>query len=373
VRIALVTESFLPRINGVTNSVIHASRNLASLGHEVTIVCADTYGSDQFEGIPVRTVPSVSVPGIHDIDVAVTSTWWLSRILADIAPDVVHVASPFVLGAVGVKAAKRLGLPVVAVFQTDIPGFARHYGLSGVAPLADAHVRRIHGEADLTLVPSSASHAYLQSLGVERLARWGRGVNTTIFTPTLRDENLRASWATDASAHVVVGYLGRLAPEKGVDRLADIQLLRDVQLVVIGDGPAFTDLQDALPKARFVGRRSGEDLGRYVASLDILVAPGENETFCQVIQEGMAAGVPVVAPAVGGPRDLINPGVDGFLYKPGDVSDMLEHVSLLVDDSRLRLRMGMNGFAKVASNTWAQVVSELVEHYESLAPAHVAA
>jgi phosphatidylinositol alpha 1,6-mannosyltransferase len=189
----------------------------------------------------------------------------------------------------------------------------------------------------------------------------------------LRDEDLRASWATDASAHVVVGYLGRLAPEKGVERLADIQTLRGVQLVVIGDGPASSTLEAVLPKARFVGRRSGEDLGRHVASLDILVAPGENETFCQVIQEGMAAGVPVVAPAVGGPRDLINPGEDGFLYEPGDVADMLEHVSLLVDDSRLRVRMGMNGFAKVAPKTWVGVTDELLGHYHSVMHAQVAA
>lgn len=373
VRVAIVAESFLPRVNGVTNSVIQVARNLRAEGIEVTIICADTYRDATFEDIPVRTVPSINVPRIHEIDVALTSVWWVSRILDEIRPDIVHVASPFVLGAVGIRAARRVGVPAVAVFQTDIPGFARHYGMGSVAPLADAHVRRIHQEADLTLAPSSASAQYLTSLGVQRVARWGRGVDTATFTPMRRDDSLRHAWLRSSGSRIAVGYLGRLAPEKGVNRLAHVSRIPGVTVVVIGDGPSRDELEASLPQAIFVGRQSGPELGRHVASLDVLVAPGENETFCQVIQEGMASGVPVIAPDVGGPRDLVSPGGDGFLYRPSDSLDLVEHVSLLVDDDRLRLGMGMNAFAKVSSRTWAAVTSDLLRHYESVAPTMLAA
>jgi phosphatidylinositol alpha 1,6-mannosyltransferase len=118
-----------------------------------------------------------------------------------------------------------------------------------------------------------------------------------------------------------------------------------------------------IPDAHFVGRQSGSHLGRHVASLDVLVAPGEHETFCQVIQEGMASGLPVLAPDVGGPRDLVEPGRDGFLYRPGDPEDLIEHVALLGDDPRLRCSMGMAGRAKVRTRTWDNLTQELVEWY----------
>lgn len=360
-RIVIATESFLPRTNGVTNSVVNISSRLVSLGHEVTIICPDSFPGSEYLGIPVVTVPSTVVPGIADFDVAVASVPRFTHILRSLCPDVIHVASPFVLGALALRSARKLSIPSVAVFQTDVSGFARHYRLSAMATAADAHVRWMHIQADINLVPSTSTEHYLRSLGVRSVHTWRRGVDLEIFDPAFRDEALHVSWG----GPLVVGYLGRLAPEKGLRKLAALDDVPGVSLVVIGDGPERGRLQKSIPHAHFVGKKSGRELGRYVASLDVLLAPGEHETFCQVIQEGMASGLPVLAPAVGGPRDLIDPGRDGFLYRPGDPEDMIEHVALLGDDARLRFTMGAAGRAKVRTRTWDHLTEELIEWYSS--------
>lgn len=358
----IATESFFPRTNGVTNSVANISRRLVAQGHEVTIICPNSFPESEYSGIPVVTVPSTVVPGIADFDVTVSSVPRLTHIVRSIGPDILHVASPFVLGALALRAARKLSIPSVAVFQTDVSGFARHYGLALMATAADAHVRRMHCQADINLVPSSATENYLRTLGIRNVYTWARGVDLEVFDPAFRDESLHDSWG----GPLVVGYLGRLAPEKGLKALTILHGLPGVSLVVIGEGPERHRLQSMMPAARFVGKKSGAELGRHVASLDVLVAPGEHETFCQVIQEGMASGLPVLAPAVGGPKDLIEPGRDGFLYRPGDPEDMLEHVALLGDDVRLRLSMGMHGRAKVRTRTWDHLTEELVQWYSSV-------
>lgn len=360
-RVALVAESFLPRVNGVSNSVIRVARYLHGAGHEAMIVAPDSYTGESFENMPVSRIPSLAVPGIHETDVAYGSSEQLARAIQRFDPDVVHLASPFALGHMALRALQATRVPTVAVFQTDVAGFAEHYGLSAVSFLADAWIRRLHRRVDLTLVPSSDSERYLSRLGVDRVARWGRGVDTEMFHPGWRETALYPG-----VHRTVVGYVGRLAPEKNVDILRILAQDPDIQLVIIGDGPERAELETALPNAIFTGLLRGETLSRHIASLDVLVAPGERETFCQVIQEGMAAGLPVVAPAVGGPRDLVVPGETGFLYPPGDASAMRAGVRTLAASAHLRATMGVSARALVAGRTWPAVCAELVGHYEAV-------
>jgi phosphatidylinositol alpha 1,6-mannosyltransferase len=364
-RVAVVAETFLPRMNGVVNSVIHITRHLKARGIPVVIVTASAYPDTSFEGIPVERVLAVTLPGVHEYDVAVGRFSRCASILAEFEPTVVHLASPFVLGARMQAAAHAAGVPTVAVFQTDVAGFAAHYRFGPLARAADSVVRRIHTDADLTLVPSSACEEYLHGLGVRRTRRWGRGVDVEQFHPHRRSAALRSAWTT---APVSVGFVGRVAPEKNVAMLAHLADEPDVHVVVIGDGPSRTALARSLPRATFTGRLSGDALGEAVASLDVVVAPGEHETFCQVVQEAMAAGVPVVAPAVGGPRDLVEHGRTGLLYPPGDAAAMRQAVRRLVDNPGLRQRMGAAGRERVAGRTWARVIDELVRHYSDVGP-----
>lgn len=359
-RVALVAETFLPRMNGVVNSVVHVARHLRDRDIPTVIVTPSDFAADHFEGVPVRRVRSISLPGVHEYDVAVGRFSRCTAILEDFAPTVVHLASPFVLGARMQAAAHAAGVPTVAVFQTDVAGFAAHYRLGPLAHAADSVVRRIHADADLTLVPSSPCEEYLHGLGVRRTRRWGRGVDLVQFHPDRRSTSLRASWGP---RRVVVGFVGRLAPEKNVAILPHASVDDDVQLVVVGDGPSSASMRRDLPEAVFTGRLSGDALGEAVASLDILVAPGEHETFCQVVQEAMSAGVPVVAPSVGGPRDLVLHGRTGLLYPPGDVAAMAQAVRRLVDNPGLRQRMGHAARTQVSGRSWSRLIDELVRHY----------
>lgn len=365
-RVAIVAESFLPRVNGVSGSVIRASRHLLDQGHHVEIIAPSPSPNMTADGIAVHSVRSFSVPGMGiDVGCALTST--IRGIFDRIAPDVVHLASPLILGHQALRAALLSKVPTVAVYQTDISGFARHYRLAGMGALADGMLKRIHAGADLTLVPSRASMDYLSGLGVTRVSLWGRGVDADQFNPRHRSPELRTAWLAADPRRMVVGYVGRLAPEKRVEALRVIHDDARILLVVVGDGPQRADLQALLPNAHFTGMLRGTDLGSAMASLDILVAPGERETFCQVIQEGMASGLPVVAPAVGGPRDLVVHGETGLLHRPGDEADLSRCVNALVQSQAARAVMGAAAVAAIRDRTWTHVCDELIAHYRSVA------
>ncbi|MGH3336186.1 MAG: glycosyltransferase, partial [Nocardioides sp.] len=279
---------------------------------------------------------------------------------------VVHLASPIALGWLGLRAARRLGIPTVAIYQTDIPGYLRQYNLPGEATCA-RWVARIHRRSTRTLVPSRSAHAQLEALGVPNLHVWGRGVDLDLFGPRHRDRDLHDAWARVGKRNgdqIVVGYVGRLAAEKQVRRLRELADVPGIRLVVIGDGPEMGWLKKKLPVAKFTGTLTGVELATAFASLDVFVHTGQNETFCQTIQEAQASGVPVVAPAKGGPLDLIHPEHTGLLYDPADASSLRHEVQRLALGDTLRANLAANGLARVATRTWADVIDELItKHY----------
>jgi phosphatidylinositol alpha 1,6-mannosyltransferase len=266
-------------------------------------------------------------------------------------------------------AAARLGIPAVAVYQTDLAGYARTYMGAGEAT-AWRRIRSVHAAADRTLVPSTASLRDLEAHGVPRLELWPRGVDTVRFRPGHRDEALRRELAPDGE--LIVGYVGRLAPEKHVELLAGVCGLPGVRVVVVGDGPSRPGLEEALPGAAFLGRRTGDDLARIFASLDVFAHTGPFETFCQTVQEAMASGVPVVAPAAGGPLDLVDHGRTGLLVPPRDADAVRDAVASLAADPVLRAAYGAAARATVEGRTWAAVGDRLIEHYEDVLAARKA-
>ncbi len=365
-RVAIVTESFLPQMNGVVNSVRHVVDRIVANGHQPLII-APGHGLRDYRGVPVVRVRSVAVPVYKSFPMGLPDSQ-VKRALTEFQPDVVHLASPIALGWLGLRAARRLGIPTVAVYQTDIPGFLRQYNLPGEAACAK-WVGRIHKRSSRTLVPSRSAYTQLESLGVTNLHTWGRGVDLDLFCPRHRSRELHDAWARvgrrdGGGDQVVVGYVGRLAPEKQVRRLRELSVLPGIRLVVIGDGPEMRWLRKKLPEARFTGALSGVELATAFASLDVFVHTGENETFCQTIQEAQASGVPVVAPAKGGPLDLVEPEHTGLLYDTHDSSSLRAVVQRVAADGTLRAGLAANGLARVATRTWAHVVDELVNtHY----------
>ncbi|NUP27627.1 MAG: glycosyltransferase family 1 protein [Nocardia sp.] len=353
-------------MNGVVNSVLRVLDHLDRHGHEALVIAPDTLRGQppapRAHGrFPVHRVPAVMVPKISSLPVGLPQPGMVG-VLADFDPDVVHLASPFLLGAGGTAAALRLDLPAVAVYQTDVAGFAKSYGLGLAARAAWGWTRRIHEGAVRTLAPSSAAVADLAGHGIPRVHRWGRGVDTVRFTPAARSLELREQWR-GGSDRLLVGFVGRLAPEKHVERLAVLAHDRSVQLVIVGDGPERTALAARLPDAIFTGELGGDELARAYASLDVMVHPGEHETFCQGVQEALASGVPVVGPDAGGPRDLIAHCRNGYLLPVSEFTELLPSTVAALRDAPLRDRFGAAARTSVLHRTWPAVCAELMHHY----------
>ncbi|PZR52137.1 alpha-mannosyltransferase [Xylanimonas oleitrophica] len=373
-KVAIVAESFLPHVNGVTGSVLRVLEHLQRQGHEALVLAPDADDGvvpPFVSGAPVVEMGAVGLPGYPQVRLVVGQRARLQRTLAAFGPDVVHLASPFVLGWHGIRAADALDLPTVAVYQTEVPGYAARYGMRHLEPLLWRRVRNVHERATLTLAPSSSVLASLTERGLPRLRLWGRGVDTVAFRPQARDERWRT--AVGSGRPLLVGYVGRLAPEKQVEDLRVLADLPGVRLVVVGDGPEREALERMLPGAVFTGLLRGEQLSRAMASLDVLVHPGELETFGQTLQEAHASGVPVVAPAAGGPLDVVDHSRTGWLYEPGDLDTMRERVVDLLGDDRKRQAFGVAARERATGRTWAAVCDELLGHYRDAIASHARA
>lgn len=365
-RVAIVAESFLPNVNGVTNSVLRILEHLRRTGHEALVIAPDTSRGQPradrvHDGIRVHRVPSRMFPTVTSLPLGVPRPRMVG-VLRGFDPDVVHLASPALLGYGGLHAARRLGVPTVAVYQTDIAGFAQSYGVAFAGRAAWAWTRHLHSRADRTLAPSTAAMEDLTAHRIPRVHKWARGVDVTGFAPSARDDALRRRWSPDGRP--IVGFVGRLAPEKHVERLAALAARDDLQLVIVGDGVDRKKLQTLLPSAVFTGALYGEKLAAAYASMDVFVHPGEHETFCQAVQEAMASGLPVVAPNAGGPRDLVAPYRTGLLLSVnGFETELPAAVDHLIAE---RPRYAVAARRSVLGRTWPAICDELLDHYAAV-------
>ncbi|WP_245634567.1 glycosyltransferase family 4 protein [Janibacter limosus] len=362
----------------MTTSVCRVAENLREQGHTAMII-APGPAPATFAGHTVRALPAVPVRGFR----AGLPTGAVRRALRDFRPDVVHAASPFLVGARGLHNAQTFGLPTVAIYQTDMPSYVKQHGPGwlgqGASSLTWEWVRRLHERADLTLAPSRPTLEELRAHRIPRTNLWGRGVDTRLFTPTWKQdaETLALKHALAPNGELLLGYVGRLAPEKELHRLAELAQLPGTRLVLVGEGPSRNELGARLAEAVasssgrpnlppvFLGPRTGDDLARAYAAFDVFVHTGTKETFGQTLQEAAAAGLPVVAPAVGGPLDLVAHGESGYLFDPDVRGDLARWVAELVDSPSLRERMAAMGPAMVAERSWSSLTEQLVGHYES--------
>ena len=289
--------------------------HLRRTGHEALVIAPDNPPGEPradriHDGVRVHRVPSRMFPKVTTLPLGVPTPRMLS-VLRGFDPDVMHLASPALLGYGGLKAARRLGVPTVAVYQTDVPGFAASYGIPMTARAAWAWFRHLHSLADRTLAPSSVTMESLVAHRFPRVHRWARGVDVLRFAPSARNEALRRRWSPQGKP--IVGFVGRLAPEKHVERLAALAAAGPSSSSSSATASINDKLQFAMPTALFTGALYGAELAEAYASMDVFVHTGEHETFCQVVQEALASGLPVIAPDAGGPRDLVAPCRTGLL------------------------------------------------------------
>ena len=352
-RVAIVTESFLPTINGVTNSVTKTLDHLHKHHHEAIIIAPKQPGiPTTYRGFPIITTPTINLNLGLPIGLPTPT---ITRTLRNFQPDIAHLASPFLLGAAAAFACQHLSIPTIAIFQTNIADYTTRYHLPKLKTTAWRWITHIHNHCDLTLAPSTSTITELRNHGITTIKHWGRGVDTTLFNPDHHQP--------DPTNHII-GYVGRLAPEKGLHRLRAITNLPNTTLTIVGTGPLEPRLRKLLPTACFLGPQTGTQLAHTLATFDIFIHPGEFETFCQTIQEAHAAGVPTIAPNTGGPQDLITNGHNGYLLGPTRFERDLPHAINAIYANHHT--MSHNARAGVENRTWETICSELIHHYEAV-------
>ncbi len=400
--VLVVSESSLEQTNGVSGSVKHILDRFCERGFDAHVISPQPAPDDgEYDGFNVDTTPSWP---IQNFNVAVPTKTSVIRLIKELPrPDVIHVAAPISkLGHAALIAGEEMGVPTVAIYQTDVAQYARRFVrealdgvVDGVIPkhtgwlrkvskasgesaeqIVGARIAQMHNMATLTLAPTTQAAERLESFGVapDLIRQWGRGVDSWLFNPRRRERaevrQLHDKWS-GGTALPVIGYVGRLAPEKQVERLAALDGL-GMRLVIVGGGPCEEELQELLPHAVFTGMLHGDELADAYAALDVFVHTGAEETFGQTIQEAMASGLPVVAPAAGGPLDLVSDGRTGLLFNPDDEEDLRSCVERLIEDPTLRETMGFNGLAAVKSRTWPALVDQLIGYYRLAAELQMA-
>ena len=363
-RVALFTETFLPKVDGIVNTLCHlldyfAEREYVSLLFEPEGAPARYAKTDivAWKGVRFPQYPEMQL-----IPPVVDPLPWLDKF----QPDLVHLINPVSLGLAGLRAARHLRLPVVASYQTDLPGFARRWGLGFLAEPLLRYLRWLHNQCDLNLTPSRFTQSELIATGYHRVHVWKRGVDTGHYHPNRRTNEWRQRLSGGHPDAPLLLYVGRLAPEKRVEWLRRLlAMLPQARLAIVGDGPSRPALERlfAGTPTTFTGYLRGADLACAYATADVFVFPAANETLGNVVLEAMASGLPVVAPRSGGLLDHVTDGKTGLLFEPEQESGMAEAVRLLLDQPAYARQLGEAGRRYTETITWTKTLDGLTRMY----------
>lgn len=364
-RIAIITENFLPKLDGVTRTLAMLLEHLERRGDRVLMMGPGT-APRRYAGARILGAPGVPLPFYPELRLLLPPPEF-ERILNRFRPDVLHIVDPMALGAAGVTWAVRMRAPVLSSYHTNLSDYCTHFHLGLLAGPLWAYRRRLHNACDATLCPSPSTMLALHRRGFARLGLWGRGVDAELFNPARRSVAWRRAVAGDETRPIVL-FVGRLSYEKNLDVLANAFLAMEAEtahLVFVGDGPARPRLEQLLAgrDVTFTGYLRGADLATAYASADVFAFPSLTETFGQVTLEAMASGLPVVAFDAEGVRDLVRHERTGLLAATGDETGFARALHLLVASSEMRVQFGACARDGAARRSWRLVMDELVEHY----------
>jgi glycosyltransferase involved in cell wall biosynthesis len=377
-RIALVTETYPPEVNGVALTVARLAEGLRRRGHDLQLirpsqavepeapVRADTLRDLQVRGAPIPCYPHLrmGLPAGRRL-----RALWRGR-----RPDLVHIATEGPLGWSALQAARALQLPVTSDFRTNFQAYSGHYRLGWLRGAIEAYLRYFHNRSACTMVPTEALSKELQALGFERTVVVARGVDTQLFDPVRRSPSLRQQWGLAEDERAVL-YVGRLAAEKNLDLLLQAHAaMRQVdpkwRLVLVGDGPLRDSLQHRCPDAVFAGQRRGIDLAAHYASADLFVFPSQTETFGNVTPEAMASGLPVLAFEHAAAGQLIQSGANGWLAPLGDTKAFVALAQGLAQDFIARQRAGEAARRSALDLGWDGVLRQIESVFIATLVAH---
>lgn len=361
-RVALFTETFLPKVDGIVTVICLLLDHLAKCGIDSVIV-APRRGVRRYAHTDVIGVPGVPFPMYPELQVG-PPTLHIYRQVKAFKPDIAHYIHPTVIGTGGILMNRRLRVPSVASFHLDLVRIARFFGLSFISPLTWWYTRQTFNAASYALAPSRLIQRDLIEHGVRHVGLWRRGVDADKFNPRYRSETMRAALSDGHPDQPILLYVGRLSKEKQIEQLKPVlEQVPDVRLAIVGDGPnrAALERHFAGTPTRFMGYLKGEALSQAYASADIFTFPSALETFGLVVVEAMAAGLPVVSSRVGGVVDVIRPGVTGYTFEVDDVGGLIEGVRAIISKPGARERMGIAARAYAEKQSWPAIMDELIE------------
>lgn len=369
-RIAIVTETWHPCVDGVVTRLVATVRELRTLGHELLLI-APRGGGGEFEGIPVREVPTFSVSFVYG-----GRSWgWplprVGRFVAEFEPDLVHVVNPFLVGAPAAFAARRRGIPLVASYHTELARYAGYYHLGWAKPLVWTILRQLHNRADLNLATSAAACEDITRHGIERVQLWRRGVDVDLFHPRRRSEATRRELTGGEPWRTIALYVGRIAEEKSLDLLQPLlESNADLQLVLVGEGPDRHRLARRLGDERttFTGMLHGEELADVYAAADLFVFPSTTETLGLVLLEAMASGLPILAADSLPTRELLGESGAGRIFSTRSSEELPALVEAIVANGDWEF-LSRAARSEAERWDWKTATAELSSRYERLVAA----
>ncbi|HKA42031.1 MAG TPA: glycosyltransferase family 1 protein [Burkholderiales bacterium] len=374
-RIAIVTETYLPEVNGVAITMGHMIAGLRHCRHDIQLIRPRQHQEEMpanepgFEEVLVQGIP---IPRYDALKLGLPAKQRLRRLWSAKRPDIVHIVTEGPLGWSALSAAHQLGLPVCTDFHTNFHTYTEHYGIGWLRKPITAYLRKFHNRSLATLVPTAAIRLELERLGLANLRVVSRGVDTILFSPRRRSPQLRASWGLGSTDMAVI-YVGRIAPEKNLPLLLRaFEAMREanprLRLVLVGDGPARAALESSHPEHVFAGMRTGEDLAAHYASGDIFLFPSTTETYGNVTMEAMASGLAVVAYDYAAAHQHIRQGVDGLLAAVDDAAGFTRLAVGLANDRGRAGHLGAHARAVAEKLDWAWVVAEFERTLLEFAP-----
>lgn len=363
-KIAIFTETFLPKIDGVVSILCLALQRLQEQGHQV-ILFGPPGGPAEYAGAEIVGVGGPPFPFYPELRINVPRPRVWTKIKA-FQPNLIHLVNPVVMGPFGLSYAKRLNVPTVASFHTDLPRYVEHYGLGFVSPMLRSYLRTIHNQADVNLCPSTAVRDDLRRQGFRRVRWWKRGIDTELFTPGARDDAMRHRLTDGHPDDFLIVNVGRQSPEKGLKEIREhIFAEHGVRLALIGGGPSHESLKEHYrgTPTTFPGFLRGAELISAYRAADAFIFPSTTETFGLVALEAMACRLPVIAAKAGGVVDTVIDGENGFFYDPNDLRQISPLIARLRDNPQLREEMAENGYRHAQSRSWRATMDQLVDYY----------
>jgi glycosyltransferase involved in cell wall biosynthesis len=366
-RIALFTETFLPKVDGIVTRLCHTVEHLQRNGDQVLVISPDG-GLTEYKGAKIYGVSGFPLPLYPELKLALPRPS-IGVALEEFRPDLIHVVNPAVLGLGGLYYAKMLQIPLVASYHTHLPQYLQHYGLGMLEPVMWELIKASHNQAQLNLCTSTAMIEQLREHGILHLDLWQRGVDTETFHPSLVSQEMRSRLSQGHPESPILLYVGRLSAEKEIERIKPVlEAIPNARLALVGDGPHRSALEKhfAGTPTHFVGYLTGKELGAAFASSDAFVFPSRTETLGLVLLEAMAAGCPVVAARSGGIPDIVTDGVNGYLFNPADEQGAITATQRLLERQEERETLRQNARAEAERWGWAAATRQLQNYYRTV-------